>query len=581
MKIIIKRLVVVILFLVVAVSIFNMAPEYELEYKYKEGDIRVIFNDVEITRNLSKLPQNALLVDGEIMLSQDTVDILFDKNLYYEEQYKTLITTTKEHRADLKVNSKVITIDDKSKNVSVPPISVKYDYKEDNRYDEEAASKKNNIEEIIYIPIEALEEVYNMTIEFKDKIIITENNKNRVRVNINEGDSIELKHTADSFSKNIEIVEAGNYIDIYNYDSEKEFVLARSHTGEIGYISNTEFVGYDMNPITTIKETESLEKVNIAWDYINPDATNIGNKSDREKEEVLDIVAPTLLYLKNTKGDLKYNTNVVSNYMKWANEEGYRVWATLKNEYSSRHFTLDETSEFLNDMNHRATTINSLIEFANTYKVDGINIDLEYIYQEDATALSQFIRELCVKAHKNDIIISVCVNIPDGSPTWSLCYQHKALSEYADYLAVMTYDQYGASSNIAGPNASLDWVSENIDKLVNRDKVSSDKILLGIAFYSRIWKSENSVVKPSTLYMSAAKSYLNKKPEPVWLEEAGQYFYENSSGTTQLWIEENESIAKKLELVQKYNLGGTAYWMLGYETDDIWNTIEAKLGKSN
>ena len=78
--------------------------------------------------------------------------------------------------------------------------------------------------------------------------------------------------------------------------------------------------------------------------------------------------------------------------------------------------------------------------------------------------------------------------------------------------------------------------------------------------------------------MSAAKAYLNKTPAPVWNDEAGQYFYENTSGTNQLWIEENESIAKKLELVKKYNLGGTAYWMLGYETADIWNTISEKLG---
>ena len=95
MKIIIRRFAVVVMFLVIALLVFNMAPEYDLEYKYKEGDIRVIFNDIEITRDLSRLPQTALLVDGQVMLSQDTVDILFDKNLYYEEKYETLITTTK------------------------------------------------------------------------------------------------------------------------------------------------------------------------------------------------------------------------------------------------------------------------------------------------------------------------------------------------------------------------------------------------------------------------------------------------------------------------------------------------------
>ncbi len=572
MKIIIKRFIVVVMFLIVALLIFNMAPEYELEYKYKEGDIRVIFNDSEITRNLSKLPQTALLVDDEIMFSQDTVDILFDKNLYYEQKYETLITTTKDHRADLKLNSKIIKIDDKTENIEVPPIKVKYNYKEDNRYDE-TNEKSKKTEELIYIPIKALEKVYDITIEFNDKIIITENNKNRTRVIVKENDVVELKHTKDSLSKNIETIEAGKYIDIYDYDETKEFIWARSYTGELGFIANIEFEGYDMTLTTSEKQREENKKINIAWDYIGPDATSIGDKANRKKYEALDVVAPTLLYLKNTKGDIRYNSNVTSAYIKWAKQNDYKVWVTLKNEYSDKHFSLDETSEFLNDMNYREKAINEIIEFAKTYGVDGINVDIELIYQEDATAFSQFVRELSVKGNQNDLVISVCVNVPDGSPTWSLCYQHKALSEYADYLAVMTYDQYGASSKSAGPNASLEWVDTNVKKIVERDNVESDKVLLGIPFYSRLWKANGSKVTSSTLNMSGAKAYLSKSPKPTWLEEAGQYFYETSSGNTMLWIEENESISEKLKLIDEYNLGGTAYWMLGYETPDIWKTI--------
>ena len=577
MSIVIKRLVVTFVFLIVAISILNMAPEYDLEYKYKEGDIRVIFDDVEITRNLSKLPQTAILVDNQIMLSQDTVDILFDKNLYYEDKYQTLITTTNSHRADLKLNSKVMRVDDGSRNLEVPPLSIRYNYYEDDRYTEDAIEKKNNNEEIIYIPIQALEDVYDMTVEFKDKVIITQNNKNRIRLTVNENDTIELKHTADNFSKNVEIIESGSYIDIYNYDESKEFIFARSYTGELGYISKEDIKLYSMIPITSVKEKEKKEKLNIAWDYIGPDATSIGDKNQKNKYEALDVVAPTLLYLKNPTGEIKYNNSLVSNYMKWANDKGYRVWVALKNEYASKHFSLDETSEFLNDMYHREKAIDSIIKFLKEYNIEGINVDIELIYQEDATAFSQFVRELCVKAHQENKIVSVCVNVPDGSPNWSLCYQHKALSERADYIALVAYDQYGASSNKAGPNASLEWVSTNVEKLVKRDSVESEKILLGIPFYSRLWTSNNGVVKSKTLTMNSAKSYLNKNPMPIWSEEAGQYFYESKDRTTLVYLEENKSIIEKLKLIEKYNLGGSAYWMLGYETEDIWQTISQTL----
>lgn len=569
MKNIIKRLLIVIAFLAIAIMMFCKAPEYDLEYKYRDGDIRVIFNDTEITRNINKLPEAAMLINDEIMLSQNTIDILFDKNLYYEEKYETLITTTKQHRANIEINSKTIEIDEKTKNLAVPAIKVNYDYQEDSRYLDSNNEKRNLTEKIVYIPIKALEEVYDITVEFKEKIIITENNTNRIRVLVDKGDNIELKHAKDSFSKNVEVINEGSYIDIFDFDATKEYIYARSENGEIGYLLADELKNYNLEPITVVNEEKMPENINVVWDYIHPNATMIGTKSERKKAEPIDVVAPTLLYLKNTKGDIKYNSNVVSEYLEWAYNVGYRVWVTFKND----EFDISETSNFLNDMVHRNNAIQNLIEFAKKYKIEGLNVDIEWIYQKDATAFSQFVRELVVKAKQNDITISVCVNVPDGSADWSLCYQQKALSEYADYLAVMAYDQYGAFSKIAGPNASLDWVKTNVEKLVQREKILSQKIILGIPLYSRLWSSNDSKIKSTTLTMKGAKAYLNKEDKAVWSEEDGQYFYENKNGTTRLWIEENESIKKKLELVEEYNLGGTAYWMLGYETEDIWETI--------
>lgn len=572
----IGRILLALAFLVLALYIIWQAPEYDLEYQYESGDIRMIFNDKEITRDTSKLPQTVILVNGEIFLSQDTVDILFDKNLYYEEKYDTLITTTNDHRADLKVDSKVMKVDGKTTNLTVPPMRVKYSYRDDNRYTN--GKKGTMTEDIIYLPIKALEEVYGITVEFKDKVIITEANQNRVRVLLNPEDSVELKHAKDSFAKNVEIMGSGDYFDIFDYDETSDFVWARSADGELGYIEHKELQSYNMAPTTTKQEEEIPEKVHIAWDYLHPNTTTLSSEmASRGKIAALDVVAPTILYLKNTKGELKYQANLAREYIRWAKQNDYRVWATVKND----DFDIQETSTFLNDMNSRETATQELLGFAEDYAIEGINVDVEWVYQKDATAFSQWIRELCVEAKQKGIIISVCVNVPDGSPDWSLCYQHKALSEYADYLAVMTYDQYGASSKAPGPNASLDWVMENLEKIITRDGVMSQKILLGIPFYSRLWTATGQSIKQTTLTMSGAKGYLNRGNATTWLDDAGQYFYENEAGTTLLWIEENASIAKKVALVNQYNLAGTAYWRLGFETEDVWDTIGEALGMNS
>ncbi len=239
------------------------------------------------------------------------------------------------------------------------------------------------------------------------------------------------------------------------------------------------------------------------------------------------------------------------------------MWVTVKNDGKA----IDETSTFLNDMYHRNTAIREILAFIKEYNIAGVNIDFENMYKDDAEAFSQFIRELAVEMKNIGKPLSVCVNIPDGSDTWSKCYQHKLLAEAADYICVMTYDCRTSLSSYA----SYDWVEENIQKLVNRDGVPANKIILGIAFDSAYWKmSSDSKPVRSVYYMNTAKKYLEGA---VWSDTAKQYYKENKSSNELIWIEEKNSIKEKLKLIDEYGLTGSACWCLGQETDDVWEVF--------
>ncbi|MEI3525499.1 MAG: hypothetical protein V8Q27_04720 [Eubacteriales bacterium] len=43
--------------------------------------------------------------------------------------------------------------------------------------------------------------------------------------------------------------------------------------------------------------------------------------------------------------------------------------------------------------------------------------------------------------------------------------------------------------------------------------------------------------------------------------------------TYKVWLEEEESIALKAALIKEYNLAGISAWKLGFERQDIWDTI--------
>ena len=68
--------------------------------------------------------------------------------------------------------------------------------------------------------------------------------------------------------------------------------------------------------------------------------------------------------------------------------------------------------------------------------------------------------------------------------------------------------------------------------------------------------------------------------ETVWDEVACQNYAEWQSGeaTYQIWVEDEESIAVKLDVMKVKNIGGVAVWRLGYGTPAAWNLIASYAG---
>ena len=55
--------------------------------------------------------------------------------------------------------------------------------------------------------------------------------------------------------------------------------------------------------------------------------------------------------------------------------------------------------------------------------------------------------------------------------------------------------------------------------------------------------------------------------EMYWNKDVSQNYAELSTdnGLHQMWLEDEQSLDAKMQLVQKYELGGVAEWKLGFE----------------
>ena len=66
---------------------------------------------------------------------------------------------------------------------------------------------------------------------------------------------------------------------------------------------------------------------------------------------------------------------------------------------------------------------------------------------------------------------------------------------------------------------------------------------------------------------------------PTWDVATKQNYIEwkNNSITYKEWIEDKDSISAKLDLVNKYKLGGAGFWEKDRESSDVWVVIDEKL----
>ena len=200
--------------------------------------------------------------------------------------------------------------------------------------------------------------------------------------------------------------------------------------------------------------------------------------------------------------------------------------------------------------------------------------------KEDKDLYSIFIIELMPRMKELGLVLSVDVTAPDGADTWSLCFDRHVIGDVADYIVFMAYDEYGASSNKSGTTAGFDWVELSLKKFLETEEIESDKIILAVPLYTRLWTedSDGNVIKNSVVSMKDIDDVIPSDAKKTWNDELKQYYveYKEGNNTKKMWIEDLESLKAKTELISKYQLGGLAAWQKGMETDEVWEIfIEA------
>mgnify|MGYP004635979857 FL=1 len=548
---IVKRIVIILIFLAIIAFILIKAQNYLREGTEKQ--INLVINNNNVTE---RLKNDVKIKDGIIYVSMDDVKNFFDKYIYIEDEINEIVTTYDKKIASIGFDVNKLTING----------SIKKIY---------ASAMKE--EDTIYLPLSEMKDVYNIEVSnMEAKKVVTVDSLEREQIKAYAKSKLSVKWKKDVFSKTVDKVQKGDIVIAITKD-ENGWAKVRTENGEVGYVKSNSLTNF-----TTVREEQTKEKqitgkVNMFWDYFSqhvqaPDRTG-------QTIEGVNVVSPSFFYL-DENGTLQENVGSSGQaYIEWAHSNNYKVWPMIQNADAG----IKVTSTILNSYKKRQELIDSIVEKCVEYGLDGVNIDFENIYEKDKDKLSRFIIELTPRMLELGSVTSVDVTAPDGGANWSLCYDRNVIGDVADYLVFMAYDQHGTSSTKPGTTAGYNWVETSLKKIIDYDQVETDKIILGLPFYTRIWtvSQDGSIVSRNVVNMIDINKSIPNNVEKQWNDELKQYYVEYQSGknTKKMWIEDGKSIEAKVSLVTKYSLGGTSGWEKDRETSNIWTIINNELKK--
>jgi Predicted glycosyl hydrolase len=311
----------------------------------------------------------------------------------------------------------------------------------------------------------------------------------------------------------------------------------------------------------------------IAGYYVeNYDNDPVGYQALSENLSVINMIIPFSFQI-DQNGSIRsaHNPKPVS----LAHSAGADTLALINN-IQGKNFNSNTVHRLLSNSASRSRAVNGIARMLLEKGYQGVNIDFENIPARDRYYLTAFFSELSAELRPKHLLVTASVpakTYDDRTSSQGGAYDYRALAPYLDQVMIMTYDEH-YSGGPAGPVASYPWVEKVIKYSLTC--FPNNKIIVGLAAYGYDW----SWNKGKALHFNGIQNLIRKyKIAPKWdpTNRVPYFTYRSWGASHQVWYENSNSTAFKVQLVRKYDLHGVAVWRLGYEDPGIWRTIQQQM----
>jgi chitinase len=262
----------------------------------------------------------------------------------------------------------------------------------------------------------------------------------------------------------------------------------------------------------------------------------------------------------------------------------------------------------------RSVFIQSVAEFVDRYKLDGLDIDWEYpgmsgatnhFRPEDKQNYTSLLKELRQRFDQEEKKLQrrLFITIATGSSSdWLAHTEMVEVQKYVDTINLMAYDYYEPGSGpITGHHAPL-FTNPADPKKISADRsvreyeqagVPAAKIVLGVPFYGHVWGQvpdrDHGLFQPGkpvpntfAQYGNISSSMLNHGFIRYWDPVASVPYLYSPDKKIFVSYEDPESLALKCKYVVDHKLGGIMFWdYAGDPSGALLDAIDAGLYKNS
>ena len=257
-----------------------------------------------------------------------------------------------------------------------------------------------------------------------------------------------------------------------------------------------------------------------------------------------------------------------------------KAMMTITNIAESGGFSSDLASTILNSEVIQDALIGSIVYVLEDRNYAGLNIDFEYIYPSDRQNYNDFVRRIVntLRPMGYEISIAVAPKVRANQPgTLYEAHDYPVLGALADYIIIMTYE-WGYTYSAPQAVAPINQVERVLQYAVTA--IPSEKILMGMPNYGYDWTLPyNPGTAARALTNLAAIRLAGQVGATVNYDtkvQAPYFNYYSSDGKRHIvWFDDARSIAARLKLIEKYNLGGVSYWTINSYFRPNWVVLDS------